>query len=331
MTNDMLIAAAGSGENLAALRALQIGSFMTVPLIAHDELLGAITYISPNHGDSFAVHDQILAEDLAARCATAIENSRNMDAANEARNAAARAQKKAEDANVAKMRFLSTMSHELRTPLNAIAGYAALLQEELSGPLTEEQLHYTSRIISAEQHLLSLVESVLDYAKIDAGHSIFGLKDVLVADMVNEIEAIIAPLVAEKNIAWATDDLLLRKGLTVYADPEKLKQLLLNLISNAIKFTPEYGTIEMTEEDAGERIEIHIADSGVGIAPEHQKKVFEPFVQVEDGLDRSHSGTGLGLAISRELASGMGGHLSLESRLGKGSVFTLTLARGRGT
>src|SRR5690606_8477131 len=187
VTDEMLIKSARSPENLAILRALEIGSFMTVPLLARDQVLGAITYVSPNHGDSFSKRDLDLAEDLATRCAIAIDNSRLLHTAE-----AARAE--AEEANRVKMQFLSTMSHELRTPLNAIAGYAELLETGVRGPLTAVQLADVRRIQANQRHLLGLVESVLSYAKIDAGRIQFGLEDVPLASVLTEVDGIIAPL-----------------------------------------------------------------------------------------------------------------------------------------
>jgi signal transduction histidine kinase len=322
VTDEILVAAAGSPENLAILRGLAIGSLMTVPLLARDEVLGAITYVSPDHGDSFSEHELSLAEDLATRCAIAIDNARLLLCARQA-------QAQAEAANLAKMRFLSTMSHELRTPLNAIAGYAELLETGLRGTLTEAQLRDVQRIHANERHLLGLVEAVLNYARVDSGRIEFGLEDVALTSVLVHVEMIIAPLAEAKSITcegWRQGE---ESDLTVYADREKLQQILTNLLANALKFSPEGGRIEISHRLAGDRVEIRVTDRGIGIAPEHLEQIFEPFVQVDEGLKKSHDGIGLGLAISRELALGMGGDLSVESEFGRGSTFTLTLARGR--
>jgi signal transduction histidine kinase len=322
VTDEMLIKSARSPENLAILRALEIGSFMTIPLVARNQVLGAITYVSPNHGDSFSERDLDLAEDLATRCAIAIDNSRLLQTAEAA-------QAEAEEANRVKMQFLSTMSHELRTPLNAIAGYAELLETGVRGPLTEAQLADVRRIQANQRHLLGLVESVLSYAKIDAGRIQFGLEDVPLASVLTEVESVIAPLTEENGVTCTGCGPEAGDDLTVYADPDKLRQILINLLANAIKFCGRGGQIEVTHQVADDRVEIRVSDNGPGIAPEYQERIFEPFTQVDQGYTQTHGGTGLGLAISRELAHGMGGELSVASEIGQGSTFTLTLPRGR--
>ena len=323
VTDEMLIDAARSPENLEILRALEIGSFMSIPLHARDQVLGAITYVSPNHGDSFSESDLALAEDLATRCAIAIDNSRLLQTAEAA-------QAEAEEANRVKMQFLSTMSHELRTPLNAIAGYAELLETGVRGPLTEVQLADVRRIRANQRHLLGLVESVLSYAKIDAGRALFHLEHVSLASVLMEVEEVIAPLAEKKEVEYLGCQPAGGADRTVYADADKLRQILINLLANAIKFCGEGGRIELTHQNAGDRVEIRVSDNGPGIAPEFQERIFEPFTQVNAGYTQTHGGTGLGLAISRELVDGMGGELSVESEVGQGSTFTLSLARGRG-
>ena len=214
----MLIAAARSPENLAILRALEIGSFMTVPLRARGQILGAITYVSPHRGDPFSKLDLSLAEGLALRCGIAIDNARLLQAARAAEEVARAAQAKAEEANLVKMRFLSTMSHELRTPLNAIAGYADLLEMGLRGPLTDPQAADVRRIRANQRHLLGLVESVLSYAKIDSGRIEFGLEDVPLRAVVEEVEGVIAPLAEGKGTACLGCAPEEWGDLTVYAD-----------------------------------------------------------------------------------------------------------------
>jgi len=211
VTDEMLIEAARSPENLAILRALEIGSFMSIPLLARDQVLGAITYVSPNHGDSFSERDLALAEDLAARCAIAIDNARLLQKAEAA-------QAEAEEANRVKMQFLSAMSHELRTPLNAIAGYADLLETGIRGPITDVQRTDVRRIQANQRHLLGLVESVLSYARIEAGRVKFGLEDVPLVGVLVEVDGVIAPLAGELGVTCmgcgpeGVDD------LTVYAE-----------------------------------------------------------------------------------------------------------------
>ena len=157
-----------------------------------------------------------------------------------------------------------------------------------------------------------------------------GLHDVPLAGVLLEAEVIIAPLAAKKGIACRGLRLDAESGVSVYADPEMLLQILVNLLANAVKFTPEGGRIDVTLHLGGPRVEIRVSDNGIGIAPRDQRRIFEPFVQVDERLTRHAAGTGLGLAISRELAMGMGGAVSVESEQGQGSTFTVTLSRGRG-
>jgi signal transduction histidine kinase len=322
VTDEMLVRSARSPENLAILRALEIGSFMTIPLLARGQVLGAITYVSPNHGDSFSAQDLGLAEDLASRCAIAIDNAHLVHDLREAKAAA-------ESATLAKMRFLSTMSHELRTPLNAIAGYADLLASGIRGALTEPQLSDVRRIQVNEVHLLELVESVLDYASIDSGGIEFDLQDVELAQIMGVVAYGIVPLAEAKGITCLGFNAHDVAGIKVHADVAKLEQILINIASNAIKFSLEHGTIELTHELIGERVKLRMSDRGIGIGAEDQQRIFEPFLQLDAGLTRDAGGTGLGLAISRKLAAGMGGELTVESNPGRGSVFSLTLPQGR--
>jgi signal transduction histidine kinase len=221
------------------------------------------------------------------------------------------------------------MSHELRTPLNAIGGYAGLLESGVRGALNEAQLADVRRIEVNGRHLLGLVESVLAYARVSVGRVEIGLHDVALAAVLLEAEVIIAPLAGRKGITCRGLRLGAASGVSVYADPDKLLQVLVNLLANAVKFTPAGGTIEVTVHPGGPRVEIRVSDNGIGVAPADLERIFEPFVQLDDRLARGAEGTGLGLAISRELAIAMGGSLSVESEQGQGSTFTVTLSRGR--
>ena len=233
------------------------------------------------------------------------------------------AREQAEAANRTKGEFLAVMSHELRTPLNAIGGYAELMEMGLRGPLTESQRADLSRIQQSQRHLLGLINQVLNYTRVDTGTVHYDLADVRVADALAAAEAFIVPQVRAKRLAYtlASCD----PALVVRADEAKLQQILLNLLSNAIKFTEAGGSLRVSCERRGELVAITVADTGIGIAEDKLASVFEPFVQVDAKLTRTHDGVGLGLAISRDLARGMGGDLSAESRPGVGSTFTLVL------
>jgi signal transduction histidine kinase len=256
------------------------------------------------------------------------EVERARDEALHARAAAEAARVDAEDANQAKAQFLTTMSHELRTPLNAIGGYAQLVEMGLHGPVTPAQVEALVRIRRSQQHLLGLINSVLNYAKLEAGQVHYDVADVPVLDVVRTVEALVAPQAQAQALRLTIEPCA--GDLTVRADAEKLRQVLLNLLSNAVKFTGAGGTVQV--ECAGgdaEMVALRVRDTGRGIPPEQIARVFEPFVQVGRRLASSDEGTGLGLAISRDLARGMGGDLTAESEVGVGSTFTLTLPRAQ--
>ena len=229
----------------------------------------------------------------------------------------------AESANRAKGDFLAVMSHELRTPLNAIGGYAELLEMGVRGPVTPQQLDDLRRIQSSQRHLLGLINEVLNYAKLETGTVQYDLTDVRVRDALSEAEALVVPQVRKKELTLTVSGA--PPDLAVRADAEKLQQILVNLLSNALKFTERGGRIELSYAAEGTTVSIRVRDTGIGIPGDKLKAIFDPFVQVRADLTRRHEGTGLGLAISRDLARGMGGDLAAESAEGEGSAFTLRL------
>jgi signal transduction histidine kinase len=220
------------------------------------------------------------------------------------------------------------MSHELRTPLNAIGGYAELLELGIHGPVTTEQREALARIQRSQQHLLGLINDVLNFVKLEAGHARYWLEDVPLRSALEIVEDFVGPQLRAKGIRY---ELELRAAdedagpLVVRADPEKLRQILLNLLSNAVKFTDVGGVIRVScHGDAG-AVRVEVTDTGIGIPADRIENVFEPFVQIGRQLNHPSEGVGLGLAISRDLARGMGGDLTASSGVGRGSTFTLTL------
>ena len=232
----------------------------------------------------------------------------------------------AHEANQAKGLFLATMSHELRTPLNAVGGYADLLLGGVRGDLTPVQRSDVERIRHSGKYLLGLINSILNFTKLDAGDIEFDVRPIAVRTLLHGVADLVAPQIAAKSQHFNTVDC---DGVTrVFADTDKAHQILLNLLTNALKFTGNDGAITLTCVTRDEWVDIQVKDTGRGIVPENVERIFNPFVQVDRHLTpSSQQGVGLGLAISRDLALGMGGHLTVTSVPGEGSTFTLALRR----
>jgi PAS domain S-box-containing protein len=234
------------------------------------------------------------------------------------------AREAAEAGNRAKSDFLAAMSHELRTPLNAIGGYAELIDMGLRGPVSDEQRRDLARIRASQTHLLGLIGGLLDLSRIENGHVSYDIQSIGVAPMLADIEALVLPQATAKSQRLTCD--MRTTDLAVRADREKLRQVLLNLLSNAVRHSPVGASITVLAERRGEeRIAIKVCDTGPGIPRERQEEIFEPFVQLDRSLTRSTEGVGLGLAISRDLARGMGGDITVESAPGEGACFVLEL------
>ena len=235
------------------------------------------------------------------------------------------ARAEAEEANRSKSRFLAVMSHELRTPLNAIAGYSDLLDLGIHGELSDAQREALRRIQKSERHLLGLIEDVLTYARVETGQLKFALTTLDTLELVTTTEALVAPQILARGLQLDLSGC--EAGVLVEVDRDKTQQILVNLVANAIKFTPPGGTIAIACRVDGSSVRLTVTDTGIGIPSDKLATIFEPFVQVDTRLTRTHEGVGLGLAISRDLARAMGGDLTVDSRVGEGSCFTLTLRR----
>jgi PAS domain S-box-containing protein len=229
-----------------------------------------------------------------------------------------------ENANQAKDRFLATMSHELRTPLNAIIGFTGTLIMKLPGPLTAEQEKQLGTVQSSARHLLSLINDLLDLAKVEAGKIELRLESVVCQGVLEEVSAFLRPQAEKKGLSLQLT--VPEAELRLQTDQRALSQIVLNLTNNAIKFT-ERGSVHLRLEQDGASgaIRIDVVDSGIGIRPEDQVKLFEAFAQVDSATWRRQEGTGLGLYLSQKLAALLGGRISFASEYGKGSTFTLLL------
>jgi PAS domain S-box-containing protein len=233
----------------------------------------------------------------------------------------------ADQANDAKSQFLATMSHELRTPLNAIGGYVELLETGLRGPLTPQQMDDLRRVRRAQNRLLTLINDVLSFARLETGRIEYDVRDVAVSPLLRSMGPLLDAQLRAKAIEYHCDPG--PAGVTVCADEQKVEQIMLNLLSNAAKFTLAGGSISVTTDADLESVRMRVRDTGIGIPADRVEAVFEPFVQLDSTLTRAHEGTGLGLAISQEFARGMGGLITVESTVGVGTEFTLTLPTGQ--
>ena len=254
----------------------------------------------------------------------AVEMEQTLEQLRETTTQAEEARDAADVANRAKNDFLAVMSHELRTPLNAIVGYAELLHDEVAGPVNAEQREQLERVQLSARHLVELVDDILSFSRLESGQDTIRLAPVEVAQVTRDAGALVEPVAAAKGLDFKID--VPNEKATFTSDPAKIRQVLVNLLSNAIKFTDE-GGVRLASHVENGRVVFEVEDTGIGIAPEHQERVFETFWQADQSATRKAGGAGLGLSVSRRLARALGGDLNVESAIGKGSRFRFWVPR----
>jgi signal transduction histidine kinase len=290
-------------------------SLLSVPLLREQQILGGLTVWRKQTGE-FKPEVVKLLQTFATQSALAIHNARLFREIEEKSH-------QIEAANRHKSEFLANMSHELRTPLNAIIGFSEVLQERLFGELNEKQAEYTSDILTSGQHLLSLINEILDLSKVEAGRMELELAPFDLPLAIDNARTFVRERATKHGIKL---DVTIDERLGDYTgDERKIKQILLNLLSNAVKFTPEGGRISIIANKTENGAEISVSDTGIGIAPEDQPKIFEEFRQVGGDYAHKKEGTGLGLTLAKKFVELHGGKIWVESEVGKGSTFSFTL------
>jgi len=317
-----------------------------IPMVAQDRVVGGLNLSRMEGSAPFTAADQDLLDSLAARAARAISTAQLLQSqrllANEleamvehrthqlteANEQLRIAEAEADRANRAKSKFLASMSHELRTPLNSIIGFSELLADANPGTFDERtRKRFVEQIHSSGKHLLQLINDILDLSKVEAGQMDLHMQPVDLEPAVLEAVSTAEPLARVKTIELKSD---VETGLGVVADPAKVKQMLLNLVSNAIKFTPERGTVTVAARRSGDWAELAVTDTGIGIAPADMGRLFGEFQQLDQGPGRRQEGTGLGLALTKRFAELHGGTVTVESEVGRGSTFTIRLPMAAG-
>ena len=231
----------------------------------------------------------------------------------------------AEAANRAKTTFIVNMSHELKTPLNAVIGFSDLLLSETFGPLNEKQKRYTENILTGGNHLLDVINDVLDISRLELGNIELYYETVDISGVIEEVQRLLFPLSVEKNISIEYN---IKQGLkTTIADRVKLKQILYNILNNAIKFSSEGGKVNIAAELQGDMVEISVMDEGIGIHEADYERVFQPFVQIDESISKKHGGVGLGLALVKKFVELHGGQVWVKANPGKGSTFTFRIPK----
>jgi len=310
VTDEFLAAQARSPVHLKAIRELHVRSAMIAPMVARGHIIGALTMVSTTPSRPFDEGSLALGRDLARRAAVAIDNAELYHAA--------------VIANASKANFLATISHELRTPLTAIIGYDELLADGITGPVNDAQREQLGRIKISARQLLSLIEDILLYARLDAGREAVRLGEVLAKGIVDDAIMLVAPAARAQHLSLAAE--AIDPALALRTDGRRLRQMLVNLIANGVKFT-ERGSVTVRAFARDADVVFEVQDTGIGIAPVNLEHIFEAFWQVEQNKTRRAGGSGLGLSTTRRLARLLGGDVLVESRQQVGSTFRIVLPK----
>jgi len=286
---------------------------LAVPLLLDDNAVGMLI-VARTSVRPFGDQELQLLETFAQQAAIAMQN---VGLFNEIQDKS----RQLESANRHKSEFLANMSHELRTPLNAIIGFSEVLLQGIFGDVNEKQREYLQDVLGSGQHLLSLINDILDLSKIEAGRMDLDISTFMVRDALDSGLMIVRERAARHGIQLSTT--IAPDVGAIEADERKVKQVLYNLLSNAVKFTPDGGRVEVGVRTENDEVRIEVRDTGIGIAPEDQWRIFEEFRQV--GRERSREGTGLGLTLTKRFVELHGGRISVESKPGQGSTFAFTL------
>jgi signal transduction histidine kinase len=287
-----------------------VGPVILTPLLAQGDVLGVLTVMRSSDAPVFDAHDRRRLELIADYASVALKKSRLIEAA--------------QAANQTKSTFLATMSHELRTPLTALTGYGELLADEIVGPLTPLQRDTIERMRTVTHHLTGMIDEILTFSSIEAGREQVVRTTVSPADVLRAAAAVVEPLARKKHLDLVVD--VDDAVPPLRSDADKLRQILVNLAGNAIKFT-DAGFVRLSLNGGTREVCFMVSDSGIGIADEDFGRLFQPFSQVDASLTRRYGGTGLGLYISGRLATLLEGHIDVQSTVGVGSTFTLHVPR----
>ncbi len=314
-----------NAAQLACLAETQRQSLLSVPIFIRDQFFGGIELHTTTAPRYFNADEITLLQRIADQAAIALYNAQSYERLEElvqARTQELEAEKLlSEAANRAKSEFLANMSHELRTPLTSILGFSSVLLKQVFGDLNEKQVQYLDNIYSSGEHLLALINDLLDLSKIEAGREELRVEAIAVGELCEACLMAMQPQASAKGLRLTH---AIAPELSLPCDRRRLKQVLLNLLSNAIKFTDQ-GTVSLRVQSEGDRLLFMVCDTGIGIAPADLPNLFQPFHQVQSGLDRKYQGTGLGLALARKLAQLHGGNITVTSTVGQGSCFRLEL------